>query len=121
MYELSSIPEGAAERLGKATSQMRAPSKRAGIPKMDPHAAHDQGSVRRSEYRGLEIEITSRYEIRIDGELWDQHVQVLNDGTVHYHGMPQYQPLSLVELVERVVDIGYLAPQEVLDAAAGDL
>ena len=118
--EMPDVPDEAAERLAPTARQLRGPTTASGKYDAEDHDADGGGSVRRREYRGHKIEIATRYEITIDGESWDQHVQVLDDGTVHYHGMPQYQPLSLVNLMERVIDVGYAAPQEVLDAAQGD-
>jgi hypothetical protein len=38
------------------------------------------------------------------------------DGTVTYHGLPQYVVPSAVDLVRGVIDTSYEAPPDVLDA-----
>ncbi|MDH3731561.1 MAG: hypothetical protein OES13_10660 [Acidimicrobiia bacterium] len=116
-----SVPEEASARLAPELRKIR----RAQPPhgkgtEQDDHRGH-RGSVRTRRYRDHVIEIVAHYEITIDGEPWNQHVQVMDDGTVHYHGMPQYSPPSLVDLMERVVDMAYAAPEEVLEAARKDM
>lgn len=76
-----------------------------------PTHAHRAG-VRRFAHRGREVEIVTHYEVRIDGERWDQHLEVLDDGTVTYHGLPQYAIPSAVELVSRVIDYEEDAPED---------
>jgi hypothetical protein len=70
------------------------------------------GGVRRFTYRGHEVEIVTRYEVTIDGELWDQHVEVLDDGSVTYHGLPQYAVPSAVGLIRKVIDYEEDAPED---------
>jgi hypothetical protein len=80
------------------------------------HGHGTDGSVRRFEYRGHEVEIVTHYEVTIDGERWEGQMVVRVDGTVTYHGLPQYAVPSAVDLVRGVIDTGYEAPAEVLDA-----
>ena len=47
---------------------------------------HDGPSVRVFDHRGHRVEIVTRYEVTVDGERWDQHIEVLDDGNVVYHG-----------------------------------
>jgi hypothetical protein len=89
----------------------------------DHPPAHDHGpghgadaSVRRFEYRGHEVEIVTRYEVTIDGEPWHGQMAVRQDGTVTYHGLPQYAVPSAVELLRGVIDTAYEAPEEVREA-----
>ena len=77
------------------------------------HGGHDRDGVRRFEYRGHEVEIVTHYEITIDGEAWEGHVIARLDGTVTYHGLPQYAVPSAVALVEAVIDTTYEAPEDV--------
>jgi hypothetical protein len=74
------------------------------------------GGVRRFTHRGHEVEIVTRYQVTIDGELWDQHVEVLPDGSVTYHGLPQYAVASAVELIRTVIDYGYEVPDDLREA-----
>ena len=75
------------------------------------HGEH--GDVRRFEYRGHAVEIETHYQVAIDGKPWEGHLAVHNDGTVTYHGLPQYAVPSAVELIEAVIDTTYEAPEAV--------
>jgi hypothetical protein len=77
------------------------------------HGGHDHDGVRRFEYRGHGVEIVTHYEISIDGEPWEGHVTARVDGTVTYHGLPQYAVPSAVALVQAVIDTTYEAPEDV--------
>ena len=77
--------------------------------------AHGTG-VRRFTYRGHEVEIVTRYEVLIDGDPWIQHVEVLQDGSVTYHGLPQYAVPSAVDLIRRVIDYEEDAPDDLREA-----
>ena len=86
-------------------------------PATDPHGHHRPAAthgtgVRRFTYRGHEIEIVTRYEVRIDGDAWDQHLEVLQDGSVTYHGLPQYAVASAVDLIRTVIDYEEDAPED---------
>lgn len=82
-----------------------------------PAAGHGHGSgVRRFVYRGHVVEIVTRYDVTIDGEPWNQHLEVLQDGSVTYHGLPQYALPSAVDLIRSVIDHGEDAPQSLRDA-----
>jgi hypothetical protein len=84
------------------------------------HGDHDHDGVRRLQYRGHEVEIVTHYQISIDGEPWEGHVTARLDGTVTYHGLPQYAVPSAVALVQAVIDTTYEAPEDVraaIDAA----
>jgi hypothetical protein len=61
-------------------------------------------SVREFEYRGRHVRIETTYRITIDGEPLRGNVEVLPDGTVHYHPFPQYAPRSAVDVVKAVID-----------------
>jgi hypothetical protein len=89
-------------------------------PAVAPGHGHDQpaathghaGGVRRFTHRGHEVDIVTRYEVTIDGELWDQHVEVLDDGSVTYHGLPQYAVPSAVDLIRKLIDYQEDAPED---------
>lgn len=70
--------------------------------------AHDNGhgmvSVREAMHRGKHIVVKTTYEITIDGEPLAEHVGVANDGSVHYHGLPNYAFRSMIDLVRKVID-----------------
>jgi len=77
------------------------------------HGGHGGPSVRSFQHRGHRVEIVTRYEVTIDGEQWDQHIEVLDDGNVVYHGLPQYLVPSAVDMVRAVIDSSYEAPEEI--------
>ncbi len=70
-----------------------------------PAEAHHHGSVRTFEYEGRHVSIETHYRIVIDGVEFPDPIQVSDDGTVHYHGLPQYAPLSAVDLVKVIIDL----------------
>jgi hypothetical protein len=67
--------------------------------------AHDMTSVREVGYKGRRIRIETTYRITVDGEPVTGHVMVSNDGSVHYHAIPNQQFASAVDMVERVIDL----------------
>jgi hypothetical protein len=78
----------------------------AGIPPQ-PHHAGTPGeslSVRTVQHGGHTIRIETRYRVFIDEHLFPDPIHVGNDGTVHYHGLPQYSVPSAVELGKLIVD-----------------
>jgi hypothetical protein len=78
-----------------------------------PDATHAHGdAVRRFTHRGHEVEIATHYEVTIDGRRWDQHLGVLNDGSVIYHGLPQYAVPSAVDLIRTVIDFEEDTPED---------
>ena len=66
---------------------------------------HDTTSVREVGYRGRLIRIETTYQITVDGEPVTGHVMVSNDGSVHYHAIPNQQFPSAVDMVKRVIDL----------------
>lgn len=88
-----------------------------GVPASHDHGPHGHGhdapSVRAFEYRGHQVRIVTRYEVTIDGEPWNPPLQVHQDGSVTYHGLPQYVSPSAVEVVEAVIDQSVDVPEEV--------
>jgi hypothetical protein len=71
---------------------------------------HDHGqsgtatSVREATYDGHKIRIETTYHITIDGKPLEGHLEVLDNGSVHYHGLPNYAVPSAVDLVRLVID-----------------
>jgi hypothetical protein len=80
------------------------------------HAPGVAAGVRRFEHRGHEVEIVTRYEVTIDGEPWNGQIVVRTDGTVTYHGLPQYAVPSAVDLLRGVIDATHEAPEDVREA-----
>ncbi len=88
------------------------------------HEHHDgedglSRSVRSFEHGGHQVRIETTYRITIDGQPLPGHLEVLPDGTVHYHRFPQYAPHSAVEVVKAVIDTLWDKP-EVADELADD-
>jgi hypothetical protein len=70
-------------------------------------------SVREFEHRGHRVRVVTRYEVTIDGRPWEQTIHVQRDGTVMYHGLPQYVVPSAVDLIRGVIDSSYEAPEDI--------
>lgn len=79
-----------------------------------PHSTREPGvtrTVRTATYRGREIRIETTYKVTIDGQPLAGTLEVLDDGMVHYHGLPQYALPSAVEMLERVIDYFGFKPE----------
>ena len=85
---------------------------------MTSQGGHEHGGdgARRFAYRGHEVAIVTHYEVTIDGTRWDGTIMVNLDGTVTYHGLPQYVVPSAVDLLRGVIDTTYEAPEDVREA-----
>ena len=70
----------------------------------DDHGAM-MTSTRRATHDGHEIEITTCYEIKVDGEPLSTHLFVTNEGNLHSHAMPNYVFSSAVDLVKKIIDL----------------
>jgi hypothetical protein len=77
-------------------------------------------SVRTLHHEGHEIGIETRYRITIDGQPFTGHVEVLDDGRVHYHGLPNYAPASMTALMRLVVAHFGTQPPEPDELAEGE-
>lgn len=81
-------------------------------PDLHGHGGHDESgpaavgptSVRTAYHKGHEIRIETTYNVTIDGRKLDTGLEVLDNGTVHYHGLPQYAVPSAVDLIKRIID-----------------
>jgi hypothetical protein len=86
------------------------------------HGDHGHGghggaeSVREFEYRGHRVQIVTRYEVTIDGELWEGGIGVLPNGSVISHYLPQYALPSAADFIRAVID-QWEAPPEIREAA----
>ncbi len=77
----------------------------AAVRKAQKHHAMKDVSVREAEFRGHHIVIRTRYDVTVDGTPLMGHLGVSNDGTVHYHPMPNMRFGSAVDLVKQVIDV----------------
>ena len=65
---------------------------------------HAKSSLREAMHRGRHIVVETHYEITVDGEALLAHLGVSEDGSVHYHGLPNYAFASMMDLVRKVID-----------------
>jgi hypothetical protein len=71
-------------------------------PLAHDHGGDDSLSVRTAEHAGHSIRVETRYRVFIDGVLFPDPIHVNDDGTVHYHGLPQYSLPSALELCKLI-------------------
>ncbi len=76
-------------------------------------------TTRKAVHKGRSISVRTTYRIDIDGEPLTMHTTVLDDGTVHCHGLPNYSFASAVDLARAIVDAAPLA-HVAYDALGGD-
>ncbi len=75
------------------------------VPHSSGHEHSDDFMTKRDEvYKGKTIEIYTTYRILIDGKPLESHTQVMNNGTVHNHSLPQYSFKSAVDMVKKIID-----------------
>lgn len=89
-----------------------------------PHPGSHDGdagvSVREAVHRGKHIVVKTTYEVTVDGEPLRGHLGVSNDGSVHYHGLPNYAFASMVDLVREVIDASQVElPEGQIGTAGG--
>jgi len=72
----------------------------------DGHGDHHEGlkSIREEHYKGKHIRIETHYTITIDGEPVNIHMEVMNNGRVHCHTLPQYSTPSAVGIIKAMID-----------------
>jgi hypothetical protein len=61
-------------------------------------------SVRRDQYKGHKIIITTTYDIEVDDKKIFPPVHVSNNGSVGTHSLPNYAANSAIELVKTLID-----------------
>jgi hypothetical protein len=80
------------------------------------HSHGSRPSIREKSYKGRLIRVETTYRITIDDMPVTGHLALSNEGTVHYHAIPNQEFASMVEMVERVIDLsddlGQLQPAE---------
>ena len=89
-----------------------------------PHSGHGTqasfSTTRHAQHRGRKISVRTTYRIEIDGEPLRLHTTVLDDGTVHCHGLPNYAFASAVDMARQIIDASMLAHEERDDLGDGD-
>ena len=76
-------------------------------------------STRTALHRGHKIKIKTTYRIEIDGEPLSLHTMVLDDGTVHCHGLPNYSFPSAIDLAKSIIEAASLAYVETDEIGGG--
>jgi hypothetical protein len=74
-------------------------------PSQHEHHGGVMSSVREATYRGHRIVIRTSYQVEVDGVAIEGHMNVTNDGQVHYHPVPNLSFGSAVDLVKQLIDI----------------
>jgi hypothetical protein len=64
-------------------------------------------SIREATYKGHRIRVVTTYEITIDDRPVSGHLLLDNDGLVHYHAIPNQQFPSMIDMVERIIDLAW--------------
>ena len=86
------------------------------------HGQKSFTSTREALHRGKKIKVRTTYKIEIDGEPLSLHTEVMEDGTVHCHGLPNYSFGSALDMVKAIIDAAYLVPhtEDELGGGHGD-
>ena len=66
-------------------------------------------STRTARHRAHSIKVKTTYRVEVDGEPLTLHTVVLDDGTVHCHGLPNYSFRSAIDLAKALIDATPLA------------
>lgn len=70
------------------------------------HGHGDEARVVREEtYEGHRIRVVTTYEISVDDEPVTGHLLLTNEGTVHYHAIPNQEFASMIDLAKRIIEI----------------
>lgn len=69
------------------------------------HAHQTGGSIREAHHKGHRIVITTKYEVKIDGKIFNGDLSVANTGQVHYHAVPTVGFASALDLMKCVIDV----------------
>ena len=85
------------------TGRIKVP--KASVMSEDGHHSDTTATTRTATHRGKSIEVETTYRILIDGEPLGAPVSVLDDGRVHYHGLPNYSFSSALDLARKTIDM----------------
>jgi hypothetical protein len=86
------------------------------------HHTHEgpRRAVREAMYKGHRIRVVTTYEISIDDQPVSGHLLLDNDGSVHYHAIPNQQFPSMIDMVERIIDLAWDLDEPQPDSPATD-
>ncbi len=85
---------------------------RARLEQLNEAHQHGEQSLREVTYGKHTIRIATTYDIQVDGKPVTGHLLVTNEGTVHYHAIPNQEFPSAVDMIKRMID---LAPDQFPD------
>src|SRR5947208_317895 len=75
------------------------------VPRAKMAAMHGpMVSIREVDYKGHHVVIRTTYEIEVDGHSVMGHIDLDNEGQLAYHGLPNMNFDSAVQLVESLID-----------------
>ena len=77
-------------------------------------------STRTALHRGHRIKIKTTYRIEIDDKPLTLHTMVMDDGSVHCHGLPNYSFPSAIDLAKSIIDAASLASIDVDQIGEGN-
>jgi hypothetical protein len=70
----------------------------------DMHHSTDGVSIREADYKDHKISVKTTYHIEVDGRPVTGHIDVSNEGTIAYHGLPNMSFDSTIDLVKMLID-----------------
>ena len=62
-------------------------------------------STRETHYKGHHIVVRTQYHIEVDGRPLMGHMGVNDEGSVHYHPIPNMRFDSALDMVKKVIDV----------------
>ena len=62
-------------------------------------------STREGDYKGHHFVVRTTYEVEIDGKPLMGHLGVTDDGSVHYHPVPNLRFGSALDMVRKIIDV----------------
>ena len=65
----------------------------------------DSVITRETEYKGHHIVVRTKYEVEVDGKPVMGHVGVNDEGSVHYHPIPNLRFDSALDMVKKIIDV----------------
>lgn len=105
------MPQDSEERRDARALLAAARDEGYGLPEAPDHGHHGHHgepgvtrTVRTATHRGKQIRIETTYRVTIDGEPLQGMLEVLDNGLVHHHGLPQYALPSAIDICRRIVD-----------------
>jgi hypothetical protein len=61
--------------------------------------------TRETDYKGHHIMVRTKYEVEIDGQPLMGHLGVNDEGSVHYHPVPNMSFGSALDMVKKIIDV----------------